>query len=570
MPIFDVSKEEWGIAKKYLLEEADKRKYFKLARADKEKNQKEITSRHGKDAYHTTHSFFKIGQFLFATNPKHIGDSAYNSTHVTAGKGTYGKVKYAISSTGKKLAIKVQPGDFYFKGNAEEVFWTSYDLHLTYSYHYRNHSRRDNKAYTVMRYLGSSLEAKLRKEKATITEAQRLKWAAKICFQVYKFHQGWASSTGTSYAHFDIKPSNFTIDELGRIRLVDYDLTVPLDTPKYCVGAIGTLWYTPHQGRKLSNKKIDEVALMRTLYLPEYFSFYNPKRDDDCDAAQCIKPIMRVRNPDNLLSKKMVEKFKLGDYIDTSYEVEDYRKLISPLKLSALLALTSIGCQHLIDKLTQKQLLAVVTLAHADCLDTDKIKHQLSRRHLVNSLATISPISDWLKPEIIKLALNDYKVMADCLSLALIPSGKRYLYVEKYNNDGKSPAFLSDTELKDKITHAGTLSDPAAYINERCLLSYCVVNNEPGLLKKCLELGADPNRADCFGYTPLMDAMWLNHRDCYTALLAHSDIDLTRKHPDGHSIEDFCYQSPLFDNRANRAYKSKVKEHKAASAHQGP
>jgi serine/threonine protein kinase len=105
----------------------------------------------------------------------------------------------------------------------------------------------------------------------SLDDNQRLSLAINACLVVDRVYSGQDSNSGTPYAHLDIKPENFVMDENGNIRLVDFGFAHDHPEEINAKPNRGTLVYMPDFKRYqngLTRKQFDMVALRRTLFMP--------------------------------------------------------------------------------------------------------------------------------------------------------------------------------------------------------------------------------------------------------------------------------------------------------------
>ena len=550
MPKFDVTEEEWLAAEEYL----QKSKHIKLYRSDKEKNLSIIRRQYNQDIpYATHHSFIRVGRFILALNPKPLTKSD-SSIKTEIGRGGYGKVKLAQQRNGKVLAVKCQHSKMSSDSidNARDVFWINYDLNLAYCYAYRNDHKGDGKAYTVMRNLGQSFSDYLEDNEATLPDRERLILAAKMCFQLYKLHNGWASKTGRCWYHGDIKPSNFTIDKFLRVRLVDFDMVEDLSKDRIYDHA-GTHLYLPYYPEDYSRKELDHFALLRTLSFPTKRAVIY---------RNATKSTQKAR-PTSLITEALIQKYSWEEYIGTGYvdrnAVVGYN---SPLTIARRLALTAVNRQNLIaNGLSTQQIYTIMVLLHADKLSEENIDTILSDDTRCQSLSKLAPIADLFPPQVLALALENTAFLEKFIRMAQFPQLYRYQYVELFlehaeENDYDTQEMLDfdDLPTKDEVISKFDLAlkevDPRTGIDELKLFGYCVLYGLEKQLKQCITLKCDPNIPNLWGQTPLMDALWLNNAKILEALLDYDKVDPSVTNIDGYSAASFSKSSSFYNQTA--------------------
>lgn len=223
------------------------------------------------------------------------------------GKGSFGKVKFAYDINSHNLEVlKIESKNEDHQKNETAAL---IDLGLTIG---KVQRREKGKYYTPMPYLGQNLKTYLKKHTPTTNE--RLTLAISLCHQIYNLHSGRLSKTLTTYAHRDIKPENVVIDDSKNIHLVDYGFVTKgakeKNTNSYG-SAVYMAKYTRFINKTITNEQHDLLALRRTLYMPDSFIAFDKHRK----SIQHIFPDWPM-----LLSKKIIDRYLLHRYIDTSYD----------------------------------------------------------------------------------------------------------------------------------------------------------------------------------------------------------------------------------------------------------
>lgn len=147
-----------------------------------------------------------------------------------------------------------------------------------------------------------------------LNDNQRFDMAIKLCLEVYRLHQGWQSESGTSYAHGDLHPDNYTQDANGKIKLIDFGSSVKNDNSRNAhVNNLITHKYH-HAKRSGDGDPVtrdptviewDNFSLMRCIYV-------NPALASSLDKVGQAK-LDRA----NILTAKMLQDYNLADYFNT-------------------------------------------------------------------------------------------------------------------------------------------------------------------------------------------------------------------------------------------------------------
>lgn len=232
--------------------------------------------------YHTTHSFIKINDTLYALAQGQGSDAVI-------GAGAFGKVKYGCDEEGNYCLFKItkKTNASYPQVNQDEdddqsiddhdepaivggslvseefEAATLYDTRYSHGHTFRVNKDDFRKYYIHMQNLGTELLRHLNKN---LSEDERFCLAIGACIEVHDLHNGDKSRENTSYCHLDIKPENFTVDTKGTVHLIDFGIAkkTPDDLlPDDRAGTIAMMARETQTGRQA-----DMLALRRTLYHP--------------------------------------------------------------------------------------------------------------------------------------------------------------------------------------------------------------------------------------------------------------------------------------------------------------
>lgn len=296
-----VSEVEWSFAHQYLLKAPDGAKLpYSMTR--------DLQVRLGYEEqfarYQTTHSFIKIAGIIYAMSQGKGSDSFL-------GSGTFGAVKQIENAQGQGSVVKIER-----QYNGPDEFSTLSDLDLTKGRTHRRVKAKKGrmegvKYYTQMPYLGQCLKNVLQLRPVQLDKTLRIRLAIDLCMQVFLLHNGLNSSTGTEYAHLDLKPKNITIDANNKIHLVDYG-SAKTHPDEKLYSTLGTAEYSPPGTRSLTKEQMDIIALKRSIYAP--LKFYCANGLKNLTVATSISW--------SLLSAGILHELAIFPYFDTS---ADYR-----------------------------------------------------------------------------------------------------------------------------------------------------------------------------------------------------------------------------------------------------
>ncbi|ALA26015.1 Protein kinase domain protein [Piscirickettsia salmonis] len=235
----------------------------------------------------------KTGRRIYLTHCYLVGAEGevfVKSNGEILGEGSSGRVIFGQTINGQMWAIK----------ESFEIDSDSQEGKVACDLGKAKKTFKDNssKYYQVYQFLGISLDQYLAQN--TLTKEQQYDLAIKVTQAVYHLHTGTYSKEKTSYAHLDLKPENFCIDEKGTVHLIDYGFSEPLRGELKI--AKGTLGYTPVVLCGVSKEQIDVIALLRTLYLPRCFKTYKADDSRCLDNDQWIFSDITLLENENLKS----------------------------------------------------------------------------------------------------------------------------------------------------------------------------------------------------------------------------------------------------------------------------
>ncbi|MCF6776900.1 hypothetical protein L3V83_10005 [Thiotrichales bacterium 19X7-9] len=193
------------------------------------------------------------------------------------GRGSFGKVTLGQTEDGRMWAIKetLQPDHF----NETAI---SFDLGVA-----AKPFKDKSKYYQVYKFLGTSLDKYL--EQNSLSVDQQYDLAIKIAKTVHHLHAGTYSTSKTKYAHLDIKPENFCIDDEGNIHLIDYGFTQKLHTRLHKIP--GTRAYISSDYFRSTKEQKDVFAMLRTLFISSdtlHASFFRHKHGAYVKNSTCV------------------------------------------------------------------------------------------------------------------------------------------------------------------------------------------------------------------------------------------------------------------------------------------
>ncbi len=199
----------------------------------------------------------------------------------------------------------------------------------------KNYDRNKKKHYTLMPYLGTSLDKYLFSH-TDLSDEDRLKLAIGLCLKVAKLHSGSLSKTQTSYAHCDIKPANFSLDDQGNLWLLDFGCAIK-NAKNKVPDTRGTPIYMPPKTQHIQGEALDILALKRTLFLPKTFVTCNPERRNH--KAVVARAQVKHFSP-WVLTDKIIKERKLTSYLSTESTTKSgIEQFIPAKKLAAILIL---------------------------------------------------------------------------------------------------------------------------------------------------------------------------------------------------------------------------------------
>lgn len=160
---------------------------------------------------------------------------------------------------------------------------------------------------TLYRYLGITLTEYLSKN-PTLNVTERLNLAIQVALVVAKLHTGQLSLSDKKYAHRDLKPENITIDEHGKIHLIDFGYSQILTkepanlrgTPLYlCMPTVYDDDDDNYYYVITDTEYADIFALLRIIYCPPTVQYFATSMEE--------KTFNRKDNHSHILDDSIIE-----------------------------------------------------------------------------------------------------------------------------------------------------------------------------------------------------------------------------------------------------------------------
>lgn len=334
------------------------------------------------------HSFIKFSDKSFAMLDK------------IAGEGQFGLVKYTQTEGGSQYVVKIQDDvsyQYHVKRDQELTALKDVGLLIADG---KSSGVGLNKKFYVMKDLGMTLGDYLTRR---LSDQGSLDLAIKLCLQVSNHHTGHATKTGRKLVHRDIKPANVMVnDRTADVRLTDYGLSQfgnPRNSPQYIEG---TPYYLPYQNiTDYSNQELDDLALKRTIYMPNYL--YINKHG-----------FTRVHpSVPRILSEIQINRFKLKLYFDSCSKRPVNH---SALEQGALCIMAACGVYteyHLLSRNTNLQK-ALYILYFASKTSPKELRALIADKKQINKYAEVWSLIEEL-PRSLIIKSYDHSYLLDLL-----------------------------------------------------------------------------------------------------------------------------------------------------------
>lgn len=330
---------------------------------------------HEPSAPNTDHSYLRFGPNILRLLP---GENKPNGC--IAGKGVSSRVKYLLDKDDIRYTVKID--NYMYAGEKkrglQQESTLSLDIGFFKTVGYRikpinpkkGRLREKSFRYAVMEDLGKQLFDYLKRNGTTLSDETRLNLAFQACFQIHQLHQGSSSKSGRKITHGDIKPANFYYDEKSnKLSLGDYGFSEYGPINRLPERTKGTPNYLPYQTKNPARTReiqqwtkveLDIFALKRTCYCPM-------QRNTMLGHVFLEEDI-----PPMILTKGLLEKYKLADYFKTTHNNEhNYDALF----LASICLLASVNLSRLIPSIEQskKHQKSIIALYFSKQLDEEHL-----------------------------------------------------------------------------------------------------------------------------------------------------------------------------------------------------
>lgn len=279
------------------------------------------------------------------------------------GQGRYGQVKYAFDERGGVWAVKIEDLNSTLQRREAEIL---VDLNLAEQK--QQALNGSHRFYTPIKYLGQTFYGYLKKNKAKLSDKAKLNIGIQLFLHLHHLHSGQLSSSGTPYAHLDLKPENMVINKRGKLTFIDYGCA-NIAPGEYPDGLKGTPIYLPPEYIHFTRKALDVFALKRVFYLPVAFHVLNPRRP----VGSGVKLFRRNTSALSLFCDEAFYRLKLGRYFDTGidgFAVDETLRNKDALFYASVLVLARLGLvddYHLLETYHELSVLVVNLYLKGEC-----------------------------------------------------------------------------------------------------------------------------------------------------------------------------------------------------------